>query len=215
MLPGPKGEAESLIANSSSGTRAGQSSARSPAKERKTSAMTPLTRSTLLVVLRWCGEPKMGDAPTAACRPECASEACVAIRHEHVGQPQVAKHRRDQVASLRLGSCGLEGRDQPHAPGHEVYSYVHLQKVVAAGDGQLEEVQAEAPAAERGGRQGVQQAGRRQLVCLDALTRRAGAHVLLHRRRQAWPPRRTARQGERLVAIEVPAAGTQRRSPRR
>ena len=40
-------DTESLIVNSSSGTRAGQSSARSPAKERRTSTMTPLTRSTL------------------------------------------------------------------------------------------------------------------------------------------------------------------------
>ena len=29
--------------------------------------MTPLTRSTLLVVLWWCGEPKMREAPSAEC----------------------------------------------------------------------------------------------------------------------------------------------------
>ena len=47
---------------------------------------------------------------------------------------------------------------------------MHLQEVVAgAGDGQLEEVQADAPAATRRDQQGVQQAGRRQVVCLDAL----------------------------------------------
>ena len=29
----------------------------------------PLTRSTLLVVLWWCGEPKINDAPSALWRP--------------------------------------------------------------------------------------------------------------------------------------------------
>ena len=75
--------------------------------------------------------------------------------------------------------------------------------MAGAGDGQLEEVQADTPAAARGDRQGVQQTGRRQVVCLDALTRRAGAHVLFNLRRQAGPPYRAARQGERLVATEV------------
>jgi hypothetical protein len=41
------------MATSTSGTKSGQSSTRSPVKERSTSAMTPLTRSTLLVVLLW------------------------------------------------------------------------------------------------------------------------------------------------------------------
>ena len=83
---------------------------------------------------------------------------------------------------------------------------MHLQKVMAGtGDGQLEEVQADAPAAARGDRQGVQEAGRRQVVCLDALTRGAGAHVLLHSRRQAWPPHQAASQGQRLVTAKVPA----------
>ena len=40
------------------------------AKERRTSAMTPLTRSTFLVVLRCCGgKPRIRDAPCASCRP--------------------------------------------------------------------------------------------------------------------------------------------------
>ena len=40
----PRGDSESLIANSTSGARASQSSARSPVKARRTSAMTPFTR---------------------------------------------------------------------------------------------------------------------------------------------------------------------------
>ena len=47
----PDGDAESMIANSTSGTKAGQSSASSPVTERRTSAMTPLTRATLLVLM--------------------------------------------------------------------------------------------------------------------------------------------------------------------
>ena len=43
----------SLMANSTSGIKSGQSSHLSPAKERRTSAITPLTRSTLQVVLWW------------------------------------------------------------------------------------------------------------------------------------------------------------------
>ena len=45
----PRGDAVSLIANSTSGTRTSQSSARSPAKERIPSVMAQLTRSTLMV----------------------------------------------------------------------------------------------------------------------------------------------------------------------
>ena len=88
---------------------------------------------------------------------------------------------------------------------------VHLHKVAAgAGDGQVEEVEADAPAATLCNGERVRPAGRRQ-VCLGPLTRRAGAHLLLHRRRQAGPPHRAARQGQRLVAAEVPAqrSGTQ------
>ena len=46
-----------------------------------------------------------------------------------------------------------------------------------AGDGQLEEVEADTSAEARGDWQREQQAGRRQVVGLVALTRRAGAHV--------------------------------------
>ena len=87
---------------------------------------------------------------------------------------------------------------------------MHLQEVMAgAGGGQLEEVKADAAAAARRHGEGEQQAGRRQVVGLDALACRTGPHVLVHSRRQAWPPHRAAGQGERLVATEVPA---QRRS---
>ena len=85
----------------------------------------------------------------AHARPEDPGETRVAVRDEHVGQPHVAKHRADEVARRLLGGGGLEGRNQPHAPGQEVD--VHLQKVLAgARDGQLEEVEADAPAATRG-----------------------------------------------------------------
>ena len=113
--------------------------------------MTPLTRSTLLVVLLWCGEPKMsvGTQRLVQPGPEGAREARVAVRDEHVGQPDVAEHRRDEVARRRLSGSGLEGRDQPHAPGQLVD--VHLQEVVPrAGGGELQKVEADAPAAARG-----------------------------------------------------------------
>ena len=43
------------------------------------------------------------------------------------------------------------------------------------------------------------------MVCLDALTRRAGAHVLPHSHRQGWPPHQAASQGHRLVTAKVSA----------
>ena len=83
---------------------------------------------------------------------------------------------------------------------------MRLQKVVAgAGDGRLEEVQADAITAMRWNGERVQQAGRQQVVCLDALKCREGVHVLLHSRRQAGPPRQAARQGKRLVTAKGPA----------
>jgi hypothetical protein len=62
----PSGEAESLMANSTSGMSDGQLSCRSETKERRTSAMTPLTRSVRALVLWWCGDPKMSEVPKAA-----------------------------------------------------------------------------------------------------------------------------------------------------
>ena len=41
-------------------------------------------------------------------------------------------------------------------------------------------------------------------VCLDTLTRLAGAHALFHRRRQAGPPHRAARQGKRAITAKLP-----------
>ena len=112
MLPGPKGEAESLIANSSSGTRAGQSSARSPAKERKTSAI--YTADALYhtggVVMVWRAEDERRTQRRVQARSECAGEARVAVRDEHVSQPHVAEHRRklraavSAVAVLKVGT---------------------------------------------------------------------------------------------------------------
>jgi hypothetical protein len=86
---------------STSGTKPGpgQSSARQLAKEHSTSAMTPFTRSTLLV-LCWCSEPKMIEAPSVACSP--AQKALVTVRHQHVRQPHVAKNRSNEVARRRF-----------------------------------------------------------------------------------------------------------------
>ena len=44
-----------------------------------------------------------------------------------------------------------------------------------------------------------------QMVCLAALTSRAGEHILLYPLRQARPSHRAARKGEHLEATEVPA----------
>ena len=79
---------------------------------------------------------------------------------------------------------------------------VHLQIVVAgAGDGQLEEVQADAPAATPPTWDGERkrQAGRRHVICLD------GAHLLFESSRPAGPPHQAARQGTRLATVKVPA----------
>ena len=159
-----RGEAESLIANSTSGTRAGQSSARSQAKERRTSAIAPLTRSTLLVVLMvWRAEDERRTqrrvqvhvdlltgrvwlVPTyktaTAESPETAARNFVGSVFRDAGLPGVLASDR----GTRFTSAFWTG----------------LQTVVAgAGDGQLEEVQADTPAAAsaRGDRQGVQQTG--------------------------------------------------------
>ena len=117
VYPEPSEDAESLMANSTSGTRSGQSSHRSPAKERRTSAMTLLTRSTLLVVLWWCWEPKSPEDERrperlVQTRPEGAREARVAVLYEHVGQSYVAEHRSDEVAGRSLSRGCLGGRDQ-------------------------------------------------------------------------------------------------------
>ena len=95
-----------------------------------------LTRSTLLVVLLlWWGEPKMSAAPSAACR---------AVQNELVkrvsrldtstsGRPTSwnLEPRPDVVASGRISSSGLEGRDQPHAARQNLKADVRLQQVVA------------------------------------------------------------------------------------
>ena len=75
--------------------------------------------------------------------------------HAHPEGAGVAVRARTDPTKLRrlLGGGGLESRGQPHAPSQEVN--VHLQKGMAgAGDGQLEEVEADATAATRGDRQG-------------------------------------------------------------
>ena len=54
--------------------------------------------------------------------PEGPDEARVDVRDEKVRQPYVVEHRRDEVASRRLGGCGngLEDQDHPHSPSQEV-----------------------------------------------------------------------------------------------
>ena len=59
MAPEAGEELEALVATWASGTRSGAASNGWPAKERGTSAMTPLARSILLVVCWWGDEPKM------------------------------------------------------------------------------------------------------------------------------------------------------------
>ena len=125
------------MVNSTNGTYSGQPSHHSPPKERRTSATTPLTRSTLLVVLWWCGEPKLSDAPSARpqrlvqTRPEGDREARVAVLYEHVGQPHVAEHRRSEVACRSLSRGGLRGRDSDKPDPARQQVDVHLHKVVA------------------------------------------------------------------------------------
>ena len=103
-------------------------------------------------------------------RPECAGEARVSVRDECGGQPHVAEHRRYEFAARRrLGGGGFAGRNRPHAPGQTVD--VHLQKVVAGtGDGQLEDVEADAPSAACGVQHREQPADRWYVVDFDALT---------------------------------------------
>ena len=130
--------------------------------------MSPLTDDALDLsggaVMVWRAEDEQHTRRRVQACPEGAGEVRVAIRDEHVRQSQVAEHRHDEVASCRLGCCGLECRDQPHVPSQEID--VDLQKVMpGAGDGQLEKVKADTPAESRGDRQGNRRpAGRRWSV---------------------------------------------------
>ena len=80
-----------------------QSSARSPAKERGTSATTPLTRSALLVVLRRCGEPTMSDAPSAARRP-VQSALAERVSRSEMSTPGGPASRSPDAAKLRAAA---------------------------------------------------------------------------------------------------------------
>ena len=119
--------------------------------------------------------------------------------------------RNTEPTKLRAASSVLKVGTS-HTPGQDVDVHPrsgpqNLKVVAGAGIGQLdsEEVEANAPTAKRWSRERVQQAGWRQVVCLDALTCRAGGHVLLHSRRQAGPPHQDseASQGNRLVMAKV------------
>ena len=166
--------------------------------------MTQLTRSTLLVVLWWCGEPKINDAPSASWRPVQKALVKRVSRSETRTSGSPTSRNTDATKLRAAVSAVAVLKVGPHAPGQEVD--VHLQEVMPrTGYWQLEEVEADAPPAARRDGEGKQQASGRQVVGLDALTRWAGPHVLLNRSRQAGPPHGATRQGERLVTTEVPA----------
>ena len=126
-------------------------------------------------------------------RPEGGGEARVAVRDEHVGQPHwhVTEHLRDQFARRRhrdghgLGGGSLEDRDHSHAPTQEVD--MHLQKVLAgAGNCTAPGLGLRAPGPRRVD-PGTDSAYSRQVVGLDALTRRAFAHTHPdHSERRVW-----------------------------
>ena len=176
------------MANSASGTKSGQSPPRPAAKERRTSATALSMRSTLLVVLWRCGEPKTSDAPRASRRPAQKALAKGVSRSETSTRP-AAPRRGTQVTRAprrSFGSGGLERGDQPDE---------HLQKVVAGERyRKFDEVEANVAAAARRHRKRVERAGGRQMVGVDALADRAGSDVLLDCGRQARPPYRAARQ---------------------
>ena len=123
----PSGEAASLMANSTRGIRSGQLSCRSLTKARSTSSMTPLTRSTLLVVLWWCCDPKIRVEPSARWRE--VHEPHVAIRDDGVGKPDGPEDRCHKVQGCCFRRGRLECGDQPYAPRKQVN--VHLQEIMA------------------------------------------------------------------------------------
>ena len=104
------------------------------------------------VMMMWRAVDERGAQPHVhRARPQGAGEA--RVRDEHLGQPHLAGHRPDEVARRLLCGGGLEGRDQPHAPGQEVYA--HCSPAESRGrsgrrPGQLQEVEADVPTATRG-----------------------------------------------------------------
>ena len=87
---------------------------------------------------------------------------------------------------------------------------MHLQEVMAgASHLRFEEVEFDAATPTGGDWKGEEKTCRRQMVCFDALTCRAGVHVLHCGRqtRATLPPHRAPGEGERLVATEVPQRG--------
>eukprot|EP00292_Cryptomonas_paramecium_P023625 CAMPEP_0113676766 /NCGR_PEP_ID=MMETSP0038_2-20120614/8842_1 /TAXON_ID=2898 /ORGANISM="Cryptomonas paramecium" /LENGTH=146 /DNA_ID=CAMNT_0000593865 /DNA_START=591 /DNA_END=1027 /DNA_ORIENTATION=- /assembly_acc=CAM_ASM_000170 len=129
-----------------------------------------LTRSTLLVVWWWYGDPKMSEAPMAAfSEVQKSLVKRVAVRDEHVGQAHVAEDGADEVARDDLGGGLLDRRNQPHPPGEQVDVNLH-EVLPGAGLGELDEVQADgaAPASRDGQRE--EQPRGRPVLSLDALT---------------------------------------------
>ena len=83
----PSADGLSFMANSTRGSSDGQSLWRALTRERETSAMTPLTRSTFAFVL-WChGDPRAEGRLQG--RPELAGEPCVEIRDDAVGDTDI------------------------------------------------------------------------------------------------------------------------------
>ena len=77
--------------------------------------------------------------------PKGTRKAGVAVRDEHVGEPNVTEDGSDEITRCNVGGGGLDRRYQPHAACQEVD--VHLQEVVTrAGRGQFEKVKADAAA---------------------------------------------------------------------
>ena len=122
VYPEPSKDAESLIANSTSGTKSAQSLHLSLAMERRTSAMTPLTGS-VVVVLE--AEVERRSKHLVQTCPEGARKARVAIRNEDVGQPHVAEYRGYEVAARSLRRGGLHVLDKPDAACQEIDVHLH------------------------------------------------------------------------------------------
>ena len=136
----------------------------------------------------------MSDAPSAACRPVKKALVKRVSRSETSTPGSPTSRNTDATAATKLRAAVSAVAVLKVGTSHTRpvrWSMCTCRK----GDGQLEEVQADTLAAAREDRQGVQQTGRRQVVCLHALTGRAGAHLRFYRRRQAGPPQQAARQG--------------------
>ena len=143
------------------------------------------------------GEPKMSDAPNATCRPFPKALVKRVSRSETSASGSPTSWNTDAtklrtavlaVAVLKVGTSHTRPVRRSMRTCRKSWPE-----------------RADAPSSSRGDRQAEPQAGRWQVVSLDALTRRASVFVLAAAGRQAGPPHRAARQGEYLVLTDVPA----------